>query len=143
MATVEDALPMCGWCGQKDKPNSYVLPLKNGRHIFCSEACLFEFKKGACFHCGEAISGTPFQSSLNLVTRDFCSEKCCQKFKKREQTKHIKTSPLASSMSCPIDTAGPPLVLNSSICSFAWEDYLVETQSVAAPKICFKQVFIL
>lgn len=126
---------MCDWCGQKDKPNSYVLPLKNGRHIFCSESCLFEFKKDTCFHCGEAISSI-FQSSLNLVTRDFCSEKCSQNFKKQESIKQSKSS--SSPASLMTLSTGSSMMLNAF--AFSWEDYLSETQSVAASKLCFKQV---
>ena len=33
----------CDWCGQSDKSNVYILPLRNGRHVFCSELCLFEY----------------------------------------------------------------------------------------------------
>ncbi len=138
----------CGWCAQTEKPNSYILPLKHGRHTFCSEACLCEFRKGACFQCGQVISGFPCQSVVNLVTRDFCSDKCCRKYKKREQAKQIKLpSIVANSQNIPNPSIGSPAmgpsVLGSNPCSFSWEDYLAETESVAAPQHCFKQVCMI
>ncbi|XP_057373820.1 polycomb protein Scm-like [Daphnia carinata] len=137
----------CGWCNQAEKPNLYVLPLKNGRHTFCSAACLSEFRKGACFQCGEAITGVPFQSLVNLAMRDFCSEKCCLKFKKREHSKlKLNCSSATNLQNNPdlphLPTAANPessAVLSSNLCPFAWEDYLAETRSVAAPSVCFKQ----
>jgi hypothetical protein len=147
----EGSILPCGWCSQTEKPNLYVLPLKNGRHIFCSATCLSEFRKGVCFQCGEAISGLPFQSLVNLSTRDFCSEKCCQKLKKREQSKQMKPSSSVESLhtSPVVPLASPaihlesPLVLGSNPYTFAWEDYLAETGSLAAPQVCFKQVYFL
>ena len=136
----------CGWCGQSEKSNSYVVPLKNGRHTFCSEVCLCEFRKGACFQCGEIISGFPCESIVNFVTRNFCSETCCKKYKKRDQAKQIKLpSAVTNSQNISNPIAGSPaipsVIVGSNLCSFAWEDYLKETGSVAAPNHCFKQVF--
>lgn len=135
---------LCAWCGQSDKPNSYILPLKHQRHTFCSETCLFEFRKGACCFCGIVISGSPFQSCLNMVTRDFCNESCCEKFSQLQQKKQ---KPLATnspkrnnSSSKMIPALSSPSVLSTNPSSFLWEDYLAETESVAAPKHCFKQV---
>ena len=147
--TAEGGILPCGWCSQTEKPNLYVLPLKNGRHIFCSAICLSEFRKVSCFQCGEAISGLPFQGIVNLATRDFCSEKCYQQLKKKEQPKQMKpSSSLGSLQSSQNLSAAPPaihsestLILNSNPYTFAWEDYLAETGSVGAPQVCFKQVY--
>ncbi|XP_046440517.1 polycomb protein SCMH1-like [Daphnia pulex] len=143
----EGSILPCGWCSQTEKPNLYVLPLKNGRHIFCSATCLSEFRKGVCFQCGEAISGLPFQSLVNLSTRDFCSEKCYLKLKKRELSKQMKPSSSVESLqtSPNVSLASPavhsesPLLLSVNPYTFAWEDYLAETGSLAAPPVCFKQ----
>lgn len=142
----------CGWCEQKEKPNSYVLPLKNGRHIFCSESCLIEFKKHICFLCGETISGTSVQSFTNLTSREFCSQECLEKYRKREQNKQPNISsstPISflddtnnpSASSVVNSNNVPSLILggNPSL-SFSWDDYLRETASLAAPQVCFKQV---
>ena len=144
-AVVAEGTP-CGWCGQSEKSNSYILPLKNGRHAFCSEMCLCEFRKGACFQCGEVISGFPCQSIVNFLTRNFCDENCCKKYKKREQAKQIKLpSAVANSQNIPSPTVGSPIILPSVVgsnsCSFSWDDYLKETGSIAAPQHCFKQVY--
>lgn len=146
--TAEGGMFPCGWCSQAEKPNLYVLPLKNGRHTFCSAVCLSEFRKRACFQCGEAISGAPFQSLISLTTRDFCSEKCCLKFKKRDLSKlklncsslrNLQSNPDVPHLPTSVNLESSAL-LGSNLCLFAWEDYLTETRSIAAPQVCFKQV---
>lgn len=39
--------------------------------------------------------------------------------------------------------SGPALVLSSNPSPFSWEEYLAETNSVAAPNKCFKQVMTI
>ena len=139
----------CLWCGQTGKPNHYVLPLKNGRRVFCSEACLFEFRKGACIQCGDAIHGLPFQITNNSVVKDFCSEKCLNKYKKKEESKQIKSSssvvdlksnPVSPNPKPTAILTGSALTLSTTQGSFSWEEYLSETKSTAAAHECFKQV---
>ena len=147
----------CLWCGQIEKPNAYVLPLKNGQRKFCSEACLFEFRKGACSECGDVIPGPQIKATHNSVVKDFCSESCLLKCKKRDEIIDAKSEvpfetnadSLCKSPSIPpVPTSSTyhqhgsgssPMVLNNSS-SFSWEDYLAETNSMAAPHKCFKQV---
>lgn len=153
-----DKIEGCLWCGQNSQPNTYVLPLKNGQRKFCTEACLFEFRKGACPQCGDAILGPPVQSTKNSVSKDFCSEKCLMKYKRKEEMKDVKLSPTqvldlnkspvhssppntpTLSTSLASTPSGSASFLNSNVISFSWEEYLVETSSSAAPQKCFKQV---
>ena len=137
----------CLWCGQTGKPNSYVLQLKNGRKAFCSEACLFEFRKGACIECGDAIRGQPFQITSNSVIKDFCSEVCLNRYQNKDKIKQNEEgdtkvtpkhsailtgkSPNGSSITSPAQALQSP---------FSWDEYLAETGSTAAPHSCFKQV---
>lgn len=145
--------PGCVWCGQTDKPNAYVLPLKKGQRKFCSPACLCEFRKGACTECGDAIPGPPVQITHNSSVKDFCSENCLTKHKKDnsvKEAKEVSSEPcdlLPTSEAPALAVPTPPsaiisgsdgLVANSN--SFSWEDYLAETRSTAAPQKCFKQV---
>lgn len=140
----------CLWCGQTSKPNPYVLPLKNGRKTFCSEACLFEFRKGACVQCGDTIRGSPVRITSNMVVKDFCSDKCLGKYQKKdsspkEKDKVVKTGQGQGrpSLATKSPVYGTPTSLTSSKAvqnSFSWDDYLAETGSVAAPHKCFKQV---
>ena len=144
----------CHWCGQAGKL-PYVLPLKSGRRTFCSEACLFEFRKGACAQCSDVIQGPPFQITKNSAVRDFCSEKCLNKYKKKEEGKQVKptstgepkTGALAPNpmpVPMPRETllngaaSAASALLNCS--SFSWQEYLKETGSSPAASSCFKQV---
>ena len=142
----------CHWCSQTAKPNHYVLPFKSGRKTFCSESCLFEYRKGACIQCGNGIQGPPFQIKNNSVIKDFCSEKCLNNYKTKEESKQVKASssvidvkisPVSPNMQATTVLSGSALTRNTIQGSFSWEDYLKETDSLAAPHICFKQVFIL
>lgn len=135
------------WCGQTGKPNHYVLPLKNGRRTFCSEACLFEFRKGACVECGDAVQGTPVQLTDSGVLKDFCSDRCLETYAKKDARNTRRSSgsaaanPVRRSPDCPLPSTLPA---NSFLAgpggTFSWDDYLKETNSVAAPQSCFKQV---
>ena len=146
------ALSECHWCNQTAKPNHYVLPLKSGRKTFCSEACLFEYRKGACIQCGNGIQGRPFQIKNNSVIKEFCSEKCLNSYKIKEESKQVKasssvldvkSSPVSPNIQATAVLPGSALTLNSIQGSFSWEDYLTETKSSAAPHTCFKQVSVL
>jgi len=142
------AISECHWCNQTAKPNHYVLPLKSGRKTFCSEACLFEYRKDACIQCGNRIQGRPFQIKNNSVIKEFCSEKCLNSYKLKEESKQVKasssildvkTSPVSPNVQATAVLSGSALTLNSIQGSFSWEDYLSETNSSAAPHTCFKQ----
>ena len=146
------AISECHWCNQTAKPNHYVLPLKSGRKTFCSEACLFEYRKGACIQCGNGIQGRPFQIKNISVIKEFCSEKCLNSYKIKEESKQVKASssvldvknsPVSPNIKSTAVLSGSALTLNSIQGSFSWEDYLKETNSSAAPHICFKQVLTI
>lgn len=140
----------CLWCGQVEKPNAYVLPLKNGQRKFCSENCLFEFRKAACPVCGDAIIGPPVKFTNGVVVKDFCSEKCLLKYKKKDSSKEakspvvglLKTQPSSLGTSLPSPTSVPASAVTPSLSAglFSWEEYLAETGTTAAPQKCFKQV---
>jgi hypothetical protein len=150
-ALPDTPLEECVWCGQTSKPNTYILPLKNGKRMFCSSSCLLEFRKKACSHCGEAITGTPFKFTVHSLVKEFCSEKCLHKIKKKENIKQDKSclmpSPLGTVNSTVLKNNSSPILSGSSVVfnannplSFSWERYLSETESSAAPHSCFKQV---
>ena len=54
----------------------------------------------------------------------------------------LHTSPVVP-LASPAIHLESPLVLGSNPYTFAWEDYLAETGSLAAPQVCFKQVYFL
>ncbi|XP_039754917.1 polycomb protein Scm [Pararge aegeria] len=129
----------CTWCAESKTPLKYVLPTENGKKEFCSETCLSEFRqaysKGACLHCDNVIRGNAPPSSKN-----FCSTYCLNKYQKKNEKR--TTSPQSGN-----GANGSENHSNNNSTgsfyeiyqSFDWNDYMKETNSVAAPQDCFKQ----
>ncbi|XP_061378541.1 polycomb protein Scm [Danaus plexippus] len=129
----------CTWCAESKTPLKYVLPTENGKKEFCSETCLSEFRqaysKGACLHCDNVIRGNAPSSSKN-----FCSTYCLNKYQKKNEKR--TTSPQSGNGA----NGTEPHQNNNSTGSFYdiyqsfdWNEYMKETNSVAAPQECFKQ----
>ncbi|KAM3964950.1 LOW QUALITY PROTEIN: polycomb protein Scm [Aphomia sociella] len=129
----------CTWCAESKTPLKYVLPTENGKKEFCSETCLSEFRqaysKGACLHCDNVIRGNAPSSSKN-----FCSTYCLNKYQKK--TEKRTTSPQSgngangSENHSNNNTTGSYYDIYQA---FDWNEYMKETNSVAAPQDCFKQ----
>lgn len=141
------AVTPCGWCGQTKQKNPYVLLKRNGRRLFCSESCLLEFRRETCFECGSPLSLSPLCFPRHSSLQKFCSQDCIEKFKPVESSSSSVLTTMENSLSSPdaklkscATVSGSALVLNSNPSSFSWEEYLVETNSIAAPGKCFKQV---
>lgn len=126
----------CTWCNEGKLPLKYVYPTTNGKKEFCSETCLAEFRKayikGACLQCDNVIRGS---SNPN---KDYCSVYCMNKHQKKNEThgKIAAVSPLTS-LEGPTSSPGPFQYETFQL--FDWEEYLKETNSVAAPLNCFTQ----
>ncbi|XP_044737788.1 polycomb protein Scm [Chrysoperla carnea] len=152
----------CTWCGEGKGRLKYVLPTQNGEKEFCSETCLSEFRKaynkGACHQCDNVIRGNTGCSNKN-----FCSNFCMNKFQKKSEQSKIPTTPTtpASSNTTSTSASGPPGATTPSTPTtfenpnsssgpfqyetfqpFDWEEYLRESNSVAAPAECFKQALV-
>lgn len=138
----------CEWCGQTKQKNPYVLLKRNGRRSFCSESCLLEFRKETCFECGRPLSGSSLHFAYRSSLQKFCSQNCFDNLKAVESPTNSRvlttmentaTTPDVPFKSC-ATVSGSALVLSSNPSSFSWEEYLAETNSLAAPNKCFKQV---
>ncbi|KAH9627684.1 hypothetical protein HF086_016838 [Spodoptera exigua] len=129
----------CTWCAESKTPLKYVLPTENGKKEFCSETCLSEFRqaysKGACLHCDNVIRGNAPSSSKN-----FCSTYCLNKYQKKNEKR--TSSPQSGNGA----NGSENHANNNSTGSFYdiyqafdWNEYMKDTNSVAASQECFKQ----
>ncbi|XP_021181737.3 polycomb protein Scm [Helicoverpa armigera] len=129
----------CTWCAESKTPLKYVLPTENGKKEFCSETCLSEFRqaysKGACLHCDNVIRGNAPSNSKN-----FCSTYCLNKYQKKNEKR--TTSPQSGNGA----NGSENHTNNNSAGSFYdiyqafdWNEYMKDTNSVAAAQECFKQ----
>ncbi|XP_022905806.1 polycomb protein Scm [Onthophagus taurus] len=126
----------CTWCNEGKLPLKYVLPTQNGKKEFCSETCLSEFRKayvkGACLQCDNVIRGS------NNPSKDYCSIYCMNKHQKRNDGngKILAVTP-TTAMESSQGSPGP--FQYETYQPFDWDEYLRETNSIAAPNNCFKQ----
>lgn len=124
----------CTWCNESKVPLKYIYPTTNGKKEFCSETCLSEFRKayvkGACLQCDNVIRG-------NAVNKDFCSTYCMHKNQKKDMQGRVATvAPLVVNEGA---TSSPGPFQYETFQTFDWDEYLKETNSVAAPQHCFTQ----
>ncbi|ENN80368.1 hypothetical protein YQE_03203, partial [Dendroctonus ponderosae] len=122
----------CTWCNEVKLPLKYVFPTTNGKREFCSETCLAEFRKAyikgsTCIQCNNVIRNN--SSTPNASNKDFCSTYCMNKHQKKEIANRL------SGVGASTSVEGSPI----SFQTFDWCDYIQETNSVAAPQICFRQ----
>ncbi|XP_056644274.1 polycomb protein Scm [Diorhabda sublineata] len=123
----------CTWCNETKLPLKYVFPTTNGKKEFCSETCLAEFRKayvkGACIQCDNVIRGN------GAPSKEYCSAYCMNKHQKKELS-NARISTIATTS--PLDASPGPFQYETYQ-PFNWDEYLNETNSVAAPLNCFKQ----
>lgn len=123
----------CTWCNEGKLPLKYVLPTTNGKKEFCSETCLAEFRKayvkGACLQCDNVIRGNSNSS------KDYCSIYCMNKHQKKSE---LHGRVLAVPPTTTVEASPGPFQYET-FQTFDWDEYLRETNSVAAPQSCFKQ----
>ncbi|CAG9865136.1 unnamed protein product [Phyllotreta striolata] len=127
----------CTWCNETKLPLKYVFPTTNGKKEFCSETCLAEFRKayvkGACVQCDNVIRG-----NNNAPSKEYCSTYCMNKHQKKElSNSHARVAAVAPTT--PMEGSSPGPFQYETYQVFNWEEYLKETNSVAAPQSCFKQ----
>lgn len=126
----------CTWCNEGKLPLKYVFPTTNGKKEFCSETCLAEFRKaynkGACLQCDNVIRGNSNPS------KDYCSVYCMNKHQKKAE---IPGRVLAVTPTISIEGSqnSPGPFQYETYQTFDWEEYLRETNSLAAAQICFTQ----